>query len=93
MDQQEYNKRINARERVISTFSKIKSAYTESIKRKLETAVMLSNLHREPVMVQYADRDNNFVEKEVYIIAATQQYAMLQGGETIPISRISKVLV
>lgn len=65
----------------------------ERVRRDLKTAVMIGNLYREPVVIHYHDHHDQLAVKETLVIATTEQYAIIQGGHSIPHQRIRKVIV
>ncbi len=70
-----------------------KAARVERMKRRLHTALTLGNLFGKAVQLYYQDHYERFVAREAVVIAVTDRFVILEGGRSIPQSRIRKVVL
>lgn len=62
-------------------------------KHNLERALVLGNVHKRSVLIQFENILELPLETEGTIWAVTQNHIMLKGGHTIPIKSIFNVIV
>ncbi len=62
------------------------------VRHDLERAVLLSNIYDEAALLHYEDPQGASRSVEGLVQAATEHYAILSGGTSIPIKRITKVI-
>ena len=56
-------------------------------------AVRLGNLYQETALILHKDTDGRIQTLEAQVLSATEKFAIIKGGMSIPIGRIQKVVV
>jgi len=69
-----------------------KEIHERNIKRELQRAVIICNRYHEPITLHYENKLGKQRIEDVLVIAATERYAILKGGRSIPIPDILKVV-
>ena len=61
--------------------------------RELGRAVILSNIYKEPVIIQHLNTHGELIQKEIMVLTVTERYLVMKGGAYIPIDSIKKVIL